>query len=317
MPSPTFFGLDAPLASVIPPTSFLDLIETATPATPASAHHRVYFKPDGLLYQENAAGVESLVSSGGGGGGSSITWRAAWNSSTTYAINDAVSRLGSAYIALAASTNIAPESDATKWGILASKGTDGSNGAAGSVWYQGAVASDNANGINGDFYTNTANYNYYQKQAGAWVLLGNLKGATGASGGAATSQNVAISVGALASGAQTTGTVTIAKGFTIQPWIIFDQSWRVRLYKTTALRTTDLTRSTTTALVQGNMHGCITDIWPDPSLSYPYTWEMSPERLGSNGDNPQTTTIYYTVDNPNASALASGNITIYYTQSQG
>jgi hypothetical protein len=37
-------------------------------------------------------------------------------------------------------------------------------------------------GINGDYYLNTATYDLFQKVAGVWTLVCNLKGATGEQG---------------------------------------------------------------------------------------------------------------------------------------
>jgi collagen type VII alpha len=47
-----------------------------------------------------------------------MTWRGAWSSGTTYAINDAVVNNGSSYVAIAVSTNQAPP-NVTYWGLLA------------------------------------------------------------------------------------------------------------------------------------------------------------------------------------------------------
>jgi hypothetical protein len=49
-------------------------------------------------------------------------WRGAWDSATTYTQFDSVSYSGSAYLAVAASTNVTPGTDSTKWNLLASKG---------------------------------------------------------------------------------------------------------------------------------------------------------------------------------------------------
>lgn len=78
---------------------------------------------------------------------------------------------------------------AGSWGsvllnIKGPTGAAGTNGATGSIWYQGSGAPSGGTGANGDFYLNTANGDYYQKAAGSWgSVLGNLKGPTGAAGG--------------------------------------------------------------------------------------------------------------------------------------
>ena len=59
-------------------------------------------------------------------------------------------------------------------------GPAGDNGAAGSVWREGAGAPAGALGIVGDFYLNRTNGDYYEKTgASAYTLRGNLKGPEG------------------------------------------------------------------------------------------------------------------------------------------
>jgi len=60
----------------------------------------------------------------GATGATGINWLGAWSSSTTYAVRDAVSYLGSSYYAVAANTNQPPAVGAY-WNLLALKGTDG------------------------------------------------------------------------------------------------------------------------------------------------------------------------------------------------
>jgi len=52
-------------------------------------------------------------------------------------------------------------------------------GSTGTVWRFGSGAPSNSLGSNGDKYTNTANHDYYQKGAGVYTLVGNLRGAAG------------------------------------------------------------------------------------------------------------------------------------------
>ena len=61
-------------------------------------------------------------------------------------------------------------------------GAAGAAGAAGTQWYDGAGAPAGGTGINGDYYLNTTNGDVYKKAAGAWGVVGNLKGSTGATG---------------------------------------------------------------------------------------------------------------------------------------
>lgn len=74
-----------------------------------------------------------------------MTWQGAWNSGTSYAIDDVVSNNGSAYIAIAANTNQAPP-NATYWNLLASKGDTGATGAKGDTGATGAAGTNGTNG---------------------------------------------------------------------------------------------------------------------------------------------------------------------------
>ena len=54
-----------------------------------------------------------------------ITWRGGWDASTAYGTNESVYYNGSSYIAIAASTNVRPDTDTTKWNIMAQAGAEG------------------------------------------------------------------------------------------------------------------------------------------------------------------------------------------------
>lgn len=66
--------------------------------------------------------------------------------------------------------------------INGAKGDVGTSGTNGATWYNGAGAPSAGTGVNGDYYLNKTNGDYYQKSAGAWSLLGNLTGVAGAAG---------------------------------------------------------------------------------------------------------------------------------------
>ncbi|MEW6775042.1 MAG: hypothetical protein AB1405_01990 [Bdellovibrionota bacterium] len=55
-------------------------------------------------------------------------------------------------------------------------GFQGEAGVSGSQVLTGAGAPASGLGVNGDFYVNTANGDYYKKSAGAWALQGSLRG---------------------------------------------------------------------------------------------------------------------------------------------
>ena len=57
-----------------------------------------------------------------------IVWKGAWNSSTAYTVDDAVSHSGSSYICIQAGTNQNPSSATAYWQVMANAGTNGTNG---------------------------------------------------------------------------------------------------------------------------------------------------------------------------------------------
>jgi hypothetical protein len=71
-------------------------------------------------------------------------------------------------------------------GAAGTAGSNGANGAAGMnalVFTQGAGAPDDGDGVNGDFYINTANGDLYKKAAGTWgAPFINIVGPAGANG---------------------------------------------------------------------------------------------------------------------------------------
>ena len=67
-------------------------------------------------------------------------------------------------------------------GATGAKGATGAAGADGATWLTGTAAPTSAQGKNGDWYLNTANYDIYQKVSGAWSKKGNIKGAQGIQG---------------------------------------------------------------------------------------------------------------------------------------
>lgn len=58
-------------------------------------------------------------------------------------------------------------------------GSDGADGAPGSVWRDGAGVPSNSLGVDGDYYLRTSNGDVYWKDAGAYSVVGNIKGPQG------------------------------------------------------------------------------------------------------------------------------------------
>ena len=67
-------------------------------------------------------------------------------------------------------------------GPAGADGLPGAPGTPGDKWFTGSGAPSGAVGDLEDLYLNTANGDYYQKQAGGWVLQGNLTGPQGPQG---------------------------------------------------------------------------------------------------------------------------------------
>lgn len=72
------------------------------------------------------------------------------------------------------------------------QGPAGSNGAPGSQIFTDLGAPGSGTGVNGDWYMDTSNGDYYLKAAGAWTIKGNLTGPTGPAGPSATVDQPAV-----------------------------------------------------------------------------------------------------------------------------
>ena len=67
----------------------------------------------------------------------------------------------------------------TAWSTLTYFGTGGGGG---TVWYTGSGAPSGGLGVDGDYYLRQSDGDVYLKAAGAWTVVMNLKGPTGATG---------------------------------------------------------------------------------------------------------------------------------------
>ncbi|RZU39316.1 collagen-like protein [Edaphobacter modestus] len=104
--------------------------------------------PTGATGEQGLTGATGATGPQGPSGGST-NWRGTWSSTTTYADFDAVAYLGSSYIAVTASTNVTPGTDATKWQLLAQAGAQGATGATGATGTPGATGNTGATGSAG------------------------------------------------------------------------------------------------------------------------------------------------------------------------
>lgn len=79
----------------------------------------------------------------------SLLWRGEWRAATKYKVGDAVSYLGSSYIAIAPSKNSRP-TKSNNWNLLAAKGEEGARGDSGPTGPVGAKGDQGAQGVVGE-----------------------------------------------------------------------------------------------------------------------------------------------------------------------
>lgn len=105
-------------------------------------------RPSELAISWNLASSASSVSSVPSG----IVWKGAWDNTTAYTINNAVSYQGSSYISLVNNTNLDPSANPDIWGLLSQKGDTGPIGPEGATGPQGPagpVGPQGATGLQG------------------------------------------------------------------------------------------------------------------------------------------------------------------------
>jgi len=123
-----------------------------------------------------------------------------------------------------------------------------------------------------------------------------------------TAQTVGFVTPALLVGQVFTTVIQIAKAFDVLGFGVSAPA-RIRLYKTAQTQAADSSRSLTQRVPIGTANGIICDM----QLQQPneLSWKNSPDFPGSNGDTPQTTSIYLTVTNIGA-AVAAISLTITF-----
>jgi hypothetical protein len=103
----------------------------------------------GLAGTQGVQGPEGPMGPQGPAGTEGIVWKGEWNNTTEYSIHDAVTYLGSSYVALSANTNIDPSANPSDWHPLALKGADGSAGEPGPAGPTGPAGAAGATGATG------------------------------------------------------------------------------------------------------------------------------------------------------------------------
>ena len=131
--------------------------------------------------------------------------------------------------------------------------------------------------------------------------------ANGSGGGGGARTTTTITTATLASGAQETGSFTIAKGTVlVRAVAVFGRQCRVRLYGTSAARDADVARAPGVSALSGS--GTTgTGIACDLVLSSAegYDLQLDPKAVLADPTNPSTTTLYYTIDN-----LTTGSVPV-------
>ncbi len=127
-------------------------------------------------------------------------------------------------------------------------------------------------------------------------------------GGLSSRTTATTAAGIIGSGSTMTGSIIIAKTYAIQQVATNLQATRLRLYTSSSLRDTDVSRSIFS--IPGGNHGLITDIFFPSGSSYT-TFILSPAVVGFNTDS--TATASFTIDNY-SSGSANISMSITYVQ---
>ena len=123
-------------------------------------------------------------------------------------------------------------------------------------------------------------------------------------------QTASVTTSVLSPAGQFTGVISMAKAFIVLS-ISVNSAARVRLYSTAAAQNVDKSRPQTQGPGFGTEQGIIGDVVLTSAPTVWYTENMT----GTNGDSPQSTAAYLTVDNLTASSMAV-NVSIVYVPLQ-
>ncbi len=89
--------------------------------------------PAGAAGAAGAVGPQGPAGPTGATGSPGINFRGSWNSTTYYALNDAVTYAGSAYLAIMSNSNAEPDQFQQVWSVLAQQGSTGPSGPTGTA----------------------------------------------------------------------------------------------------------------------------------------------------------------------------------------
>lgn len=125
-----------------------------------------------------------------------------------------------------------------------------------------------------------------------------------------TAQTASSTTSVLSPAGQFTGVITMAKAFVVLS-VSVNTAARVRLYGTASSQTTDLARPITQGPGFGTEQSIIGDMVLDTA---PVVWQAV-DMVGANGDSPQSTAVYITVDNLSVMST-DATVTIVYVPLQ-
>lgn len=136
--------------TIIAPATYNVVILSGTTAVYAfTASVTETAPPDPLTLQAMYAASVDITAITVVQGEKGLNWQGAWDGSTAYAVDDAVSYGGSAYICTEANTGRHPDNGAPFWELLASKGDTGETGETGPTGPQGPIGPQGPQGDQG------------------------------------------------------------------------------------------------------------------------------------------------------------------------
>jgi hypothetical protein len=103
----------------------------------------------GATGPQGPAGLTGATGPQGPTGAVGLNWQGTWNSSTAYAVNDAVAYNGSSYISIQAGSNQEPDTSAAFWTLLSQAGATGATGPQGPQGATGATGPQGPTGLTG------------------------------------------------------------------------------------------------------------------------------------------------------------------------
>lgn len=128
-------------------------------------------------------------------------------------------------------------------------------------------------------------------------------GPAGADGAIPSRQNIILTTASLAQNASESGTVALGKSYRLIR-VATDRAARVRLYTTVAKRDADAARAI--GIDPTGDHGLVMELVTGADLD----WDLTPEPIGANREDPVTTAAAYHITN----LAAADIVTVTFTE---